>query len=336
MRAIVVEQPGGAQVLQLAEAPEPQPGPADLLVQVRAAGLNRADLLQREGRYPPPPGESALLGLEIAGEVLAAGPEARGPGGLTFRPGDRVMALLAGGGYAERARVPAAQALPLPEGLTFAQGAAIPEAFLTAYLNLFHIGRLAAGEVVIVHAAASGVGTAALQLCRGVASVVLATASAPKLQGLFAQGATHVLARGEVASGRRLAEAVEAAAGRGADLVFDLVGASYLEANTAALGLHGRLCCIATAGGAKGTLDLGQLLYKRLSVFGSTLRTRTAGQKAKLCAQFAAEVLPRFQPGAKSPLQAVVAQALPFEEVAAAHRLLESNEVTGKVVLTLP
>ena len=337
MRAILVQQPGGPEVLSVGEAPEPLPGAGDLLVQVHAAGLNRADLLQRMGRYPPPPGESDLLGLEVAGEVISAGSgcEGRGPGGRTYRPGDRVMALLAGGGYAERARVPAAQALPIPPGLTFTEAAAIPEVFLTAYLNLVHIGRLAPGEVVVVHAAASGVGTAGLQLCRGVASVVLATASAGKLESLRQFGATHLLARDQVAGGKALAEAVRAAAGRGADLVFDLVGGSYLEANTAALGLHGRLCCIATAGGAKATLDLGALLGKRLSVYGSTLRTRSAEQKARLCERFAAEVLPRFEPGAALGLSPVLAKVFAFEEVRAAHALLEANEVVGKVVLDL-
>jgi NADPH:quinone reductase-like Zn-dependent oxidoreductase len=200
---------------------------------------------------------------------------------------------------------------------------------------LVHIGRLALGEVVIVHAAASGVGTAGLQLCRGVARVVLATASAGKLESLARHGATHLLAREQVTSGKALAEAVRAAAGRGADLILDLVGGSYLEPNVAALGLHGRLCCIATAGGAKGTLDLGALLGKRLSVFGSTLRTRSAEQKARLCERFAAEVLPRFEPGAALGLQPVLARAFPLEEVRAAHALLESNEVVGKVVLSV-
>jgi putative PIG3 family NAD(P)H quinone oxidoreductase len=335
MRAILVQQPGGPEVLSVGEAPEPVPGEGELLVQVRAAGLNRADLLQRVDRYPPPPGESDLLGLEVAGEVISAGSgcAGRGPGGRTYAAGDRVMALLAGGGYAERARVPAAQALPIPNGLSFTDAAAIPEAFLTAYLNLVHIGRLAPGEVVVVHAAASGVGTAGLQLCRGAASVVLATASAGKLGSLQRHGATHLLAREQVTNGKALAEAVRSAAGRGADLIFDLVGASYLEPNIAALGLHGRLCCISAAGGAKGTLDLGALLGKRLSVFGSTLRTRSAEQKARLCEKFAAEVLPRFAAQGATRLYPVVAKVFPFSQAAAAHTLLEANEVVGKVVL---
>src|SRR3989454_3912327 len=193
MRAIVIKSPGGPEVLELGEIPDPRPGPGDLLVRVRAAGVNRADLLQRLGRYPPPPGEPETMGMEIAGEVL----EPAAP----FQRGDRVMALLGGGGYAELARVPAAHAMPIPEGMDFAHAAAIPEAFLTAWLNLFMLGRLAPGEVVVVHAAASGVGSAALQLCRGVASTVLATASPAKHAPCPELGAPPVLARQNVPPG---------------------------------------------------------------------------------------------------------------------------------------
>lgn len=323
MRAIAIAAPGGPDVLRIAEVPEPAPGPSELLVQVRAAGVNRADLHQRQGRYPPPPGDSETLGLEVSGEVLrGAGP---------FREGDRVMALVGGGGYAERARVPAAQAMPVPEGLSFAEAAAIPEVFLTAWLNLVRIAGLRPGEVAVIHAAASGVGTAALQLCRGVARVVLATASPAKHDACRALGATHVLERDRVAA--HLAEAVKAAAGGQADVILDPVGAAYLEANVAALALHGRLCCISTLGGAKGTLDLGALLGKRLSLLGSTLRSRTPEQKARLVQDFAARALPRFAPGATLPLKPVLARTLPLEEAPAAHRLLDGNEVIGKIVL---
>ena len=333
MRAIVVEQPGGPEAMVLREVPEPTPGPGDLLVAVRAAGVNRADLLQRQGLYPPPPGEPETIGLEIAGEVITAGPgcDGRGPGGRTFRPGDRVMALLAGGGYAERARVPAAQAMPIPGRLGFVEAAAIPEAFLTAYLNLVTLGALARGQVVVVHAAASGVGTAALQLCRGVAEVVLATASPGKHDACRSLGATHVLARAEVPAG--LAAAVKsAAAGRGANLILDLVGASYLEANLAAQALHGRLCCISTMGGSKGTLDLGLLLQKRLTLLGSTLRSRSVAQKAKLVADFSSQALPRFERG---DLRPVLARSFPLEEAMQAHQALEEGAAVGKIVLEL-
>jgi tumor protein p53-inducible protein 3 len=320
MRAIVVKAPGGPEVLELGEVPDPRPGPGELLVRVRAAGLNRADLLQRLGRYPPPPGEPDTLGLEIAGEVVEPAPP--------FRRGDRVMALLGGGGYAELSRVPARQAMPVPDGIEFAQAAVIPEAFLTAWLNLFLLGRLARGEVAVVHAAASGVGSAALQLCRGVASTVLATASPGKHAACLDLGATHVLAREQVPTS--LAQAVRAAAGRGADLIFDLVGASYLEANVAALALQGRLCCISTMGGAKGTLDVGALLSRRLTVMGSTLRNRSAEQKAKLVADFADKALPRFATGELRP---VLGRTYPLAEARDAHAAMERNEVVGKIAL---
>lgn len=321
MRAIVVKEAGGPEVLQLGEIPDPQPREGDLVVGVRAAGVNRADLLQRLGRYPPPPGEPDTIGLEIAGEVEhPAGP---------FQRGDRVMALLAGGGYAEKARVPAAQAMPIPKGLSFEEAAAIPEAFLTAWLNLATLGALEKGHVVVVHAAASGVGSAALQLCRGVASVILATASPAKHEACRALGATHVLAREEVPD--RLAEAVRAASGgRGADLIFDLVGGAYLEANIAALGLQGRLCCISTMSGSKATLDLGAMLSKRLTVLGSTLRSRSAAQKAKLVADFSTRALPRFGRGELRP---VVARSYPLAQAAAAHADLAAERVVGKIVL---
>jgi tumor protein p53-inducible protein 3 len=317
-----VKAPGGPEVLEIGEVEDPRPGPGELLVRVRAAGVNRADLLQRLGRYPPPPGEPETLGLEVAGEVLEPAPP--------FQRGDRVMALLGGGGYAELARVPATQALPIPEGMSFAEAAVIPEAFLTAWLNLFLLGRLSPGEVVVVHAAASGVGSAALQLCRGVASTVLATASPGKHAACLELGATHVLARQDVPAG--LPEAVRRAAGRSADLIFDLVGASYLEANVAALALQGRLCCISTMGGSKGTLDVGALLTRRLTVMGSTLRTRSGAQKAKLVADFAQKALPRFHTGELRP---VLGRTYPLAQAREAHASLERNEVVGKIALLL-
>ena len=321
MRAIVVKQPGGPEVLQLGEIPDPQPGETDLIVRVRAAGVNRADLLQRLGRYPPPKGEPDTIGLEIAGEVEhAAG---------AYKRGDRVMALLAGGGYAEKARVPAAQAMPVPKALSFEEAAAIPEAFLTAWLNLATLGALQKGHVVVVHAGASGVGSAALQLCRGIASVILATASPSKHDACRKLGATHVLAREEVQT--KLPEAVRAASGgRGADIIFDLVGGAYLEANIAALGLQGRLCCISTMSGAKATLDLGALLTKRLTVLGSTLRSRSAEQKAKLVSDFIARALPRFDSGELRP---VLARSYPLAQAGAAHQDLAEDRVVGKIVL---
>lgn len=315
MRAIVVRE--GKMLLE--EIPEPQLREGDLLVQVKAAGVNRADLLQAQGRYPPPPGEPETIGLEIAGEVLE--PQSR--------RGERVMALLAGGGYAERARVPAAQAMPIPTRLSFAEAAAIPEAFLTAWLNMVTLGAVDRGKVVVIHAAASGVGSAALQIAQAFsARVILATASARKLEACRALGATHVLPRPEVP--QRLAEAVYAAAGRGADLILDAVGADYFAANVAALGLHGRLCCISTQSGSTAAIDLHALLLKRLTILGSTLRSRSAEQKARLVADFSQRGLPLFERGELRP---VLAQTLPLAEAGRAHELLRKGEVVGKVVL---
>src|ERR671935_2833836 len=316
MRAILVKSFGGPEVLQIGEAPDPQPRPGDLLVRVRAAGVNRADLLQRLGRYPAPPGESDILGLELASEVVQ--PSA------PFRAGDRVMALVAGGAYAEVARVPAAQAMRIPEKMSFIDAAAIPEAFLTAWLNLMMLGRLARGEIAVVHAAASGVGSAALQLCRGVASVVLATASEPKHRACLELGASHVLARNDVPSG--LAQTVHRIAGRGADLIFDLVGGSYLEANVSALGMQGRLCCISTMGGAKATLDMATLLARRLTILGSTVRSRSPEQKAKLVADFRDKALARFETGELRP---VVGRTFPLDRARDAHDAMTRNEVVG-------
>jgi NADPH:quinone reductase-like Zn-dependent oxidoreductase len=218
--------------------------------------------------------------------------------------------------------------MPIPPGLSFAEAAAIPEAFLTGWLNLMMLGRLAPGEVVVVHAAASGVGTAALQLCRGIASVILATASPSKHEACRKFGATHVLARDEVPA--KLPDAVKAAAGRGADLIFNMVGATYLEADIAALGLQGRLCCISTMSGAKATLDMNALLYRRLTVMGSTLRTRSAAQKAKLVRDFSEKALPRFATGELRP---VLARTYPLAEAQRAHDAIARNEVVGKIVL---
>ena len=309
MRAIVVNE---QQQLVAGEVPDPQPQAGDLLVAVRAAGVNRADLLQRIGRYPPPKGESEIIGLEVAGDVVEP----------AQRRGERVMALLAGGGYAEKARVPAAQAMPIPRGLDYAEAAAIPEAFLTAWLNLFMIGQLKAGENVVVHAGASGVGSAALQLCHGVAGMLLATSSPGKEAACRSLGATHWLAREDVP--KKLHESIQA------DVILDTVGAAYLEANLAALRLHGRLCCISTMSGAKAQLDMGMLLYKRLSILGSTLRSRTAAQKAKLVRDFSEKALRRFDTGELRP---VLARTFRFDEAMQAHEALQKGEVVGKLVL---
>ena len=324
MKAVLVRQPGGPEQLTLGEYPTPEPGPGELLVRVHATALNRADILQRRGLYPPPPGASPLLGLEAAGVVAALGEGCAG-----WRVGDRVFALLPGGGYAEYVTVPAAMALPIPPSLSFEQAAAIPEAFLTAFQTLFWIGRLQAGEWVLIHAGASGVGTAAIQLARDAGARVAVTAgSEPKLQACRDLGA-------EVAINYKLGpfapKVLEATGGRGVDLILDFVGAPYWEQNLECLATDGRLVLIATMGGGiVDRFDLRRLMGKRLQVTGTTLRSRSLEYKTRLTREFAARALPKFADGTLRP---VIDRVFPWEQVAEAHRYMESNRNIGKIVL---
>jgi tumor protein p53-inducible protein 3 len=318
MRAILFDAPGGPEVLYLGEAPDPQPGPDDLLIRVHATAINRAECLQRRGAYPPPPGASSILGLELAGEVVRpVGP---------WQVGDRVMAVVTGGGYAELASVPGSVALRIPESMSYAEAAAIPEAFLTAHLNLFTLGRLQPGETALVHAGASGVGTAAIQLARAAGAAVIATASAGKLELLRSLGATAVDYRAEP-----FAEAVQAATdGRGADVVLDFVGAPNWGGNMAALAQRGRLLLIGMLGGSQGQLDLGAIMAKSLTVTGTTLRRTPLPQKAALARDFAEFALPRFERGELRP---IIDSTLSIAEAAEAHRRMEANANSGKIVL---
>lgn len=320
MQAILFNTPGGPEVLRYAAAPDPQPGPDELLVRVRATAVNRADILQRRGGYDPPPGASPILGLELAGEVLhAAGP---------WQPGDRVMAVVTGGGYAELAAVPAGMAMRIPDQFSFEQAAAIPEAFLTAFLNLFTLGRLQAGEAVLIHAGASGVGTAAIQLARAAGARVFATAgSAAKLDLCRALGAELAIDY----KAERFAERVLAAtAGAGVNLVLDFVGAPYWQANMAALAPYGRLMLIGFLGGSRGELDIGPILGKSLTVAGTTLRRTPLEQKVALTRAFEAFALDRLVGGELRP---VIDRSFALAEAAEAHRYVEANANAGKVVL---
>ena len=320
MKAIVFDQPGDADVLRYADAPDPQPGAGELLVRVRASAVNRADILQRRGGYSPPPGASAILGLELAGEVAEDAGE--------WRAGERVMAVVTGGGYAELAAVPAGMAIRIPAQFGFEQAAAIPEAFLTAYLNLFTLGRLKAGEIVLIHAGASGVGTAAIQLARAAGARVFATAgAAAKLELCRALGAELAINYKTEAFAERVAEA---SGGQGANLVLDFVGAPYWEANMAALAPYGRLMLIGFLGGSRGALDIGAILGKSLTVAGTTLRRTPLDQKVALTRAFAEFALPRFASGELRP---VIDRTFDLADAADAHRYVESNASAGKVVL---
>jgi len=307
MKAILMQQYGGPGVLQLGEAPDPVMGDGDLLISVRAAALNRADLLQRRGHYPPLPGAPDILGLEAAGEVAAVGSAVTG-----WRPGDRVCALL-------------------PEGFSFEQGAAVPEAFLTAYLNLFWLGQLAPGGRVLVHAGASGVGTAAIQLIREAGAAAYATAgTAAKLERCLELGAVSAWNYREGSFAGWVAEATQ---GRGVDIVLDFVGAPYFEDNLKSLAVGGRLIVIGTMGGdLVNGFRLGQLLGKRLQIIGTTLRSRSVEEKIRLSREFAEFALPRFRDGRLTP---VIDTVFSWEDAVKAHEYMESNANIGKIVLRI-
>ncbi len=316
MKAILVPSPGSPEALVLGEAPEPVLREGEVFVRVRATAVNRADLLQAAGKYPPPPGESEVLGLEAAGVVEGTG--------------ERVFCLLPGGGYAEKVAVPRSMLMPIPDRLSFEEAAAVPEAWFTAYLNLFREGALAAGEVVLLHAAASGVGTAAVPLAKDAGARVVATVrSAAKAGALEALGADLVVD----STARDFAEAVEERLGRASvDLVLDPVGGATLAGNVRLLARGGRLVLIATMGGGAAELDLRAVLTKRLRIVGSTLRARPLAEKADLTAAFVRDVLPGFADGRFRPL---VDSVFPLERTADAHRRMASNANVGKIVLTV-
>ncbi len=317
--------PGGPEVLEVREVPAPEPGPGSVRVRVRAAGVNRADLLQRRGRYPAP--EDApqdIPGLEYAGTV-----DAVGAGATRFRPGDRVMGIVGGGAYAEAVVVAEPLVVPIPDGLGFEEAAAVPEAFVTAHDALFTLLGLCAGERLLVHAVGSGVGVAALQLAREAGATVLGTArSAWKLERARELG----LDSGIVTEGVGFADAVlEHTGGAGVDAVLDLVGGAYLADNLRALAPKGRMAVVGLVSGPRAELDLGLLLRKRLTLTGTVLRGRTTEEKAAATRAFADHVLPLLAAGRVRP---VVDAVYPMDRAAEAHRRMESNLNFGKLVLS--
>jgi len=323
MKAIVIAEPGDESVMRVGEAPEPALGPGDLRIRVAAAAVNRADLLQRQGLYPPPPGASEVLGLECAGEVVEVGADVSG-----WAPGDRVMALLAGGGYAEQVVVDAGSAMPVPAALSLEEAAALPEVFLTVFLNVFQLGGLAEGGAALVHGGGSGIGTAAIQLVKAAGARIVVTAgSEEKCRRCLELGA-------DVAVNYRDGDFVEAAkqatGGRGVDVVLDSIGAPYLDANLRALATGGRLVLIGLMGGAKAELNLAALLARRLQVIGSTLRARPPAEKAGIVAGFLERFGARVE---KGELRPVVDRVLPLAQAADAHRAMKASEHFGKIVL---
>jgi putative PIG3 family NAD(P)H quinone oxidoreductase len=325
MAVVEIAHAGGPEVLCRAERPRPEPGRGELLIRVAAAGVNRPDILQRQGHYAPPPGVSDVPGLEVAGTV-----EAQGPGVGGWSAGDPVCALVAGGGYAEYCVAPAPQCLPVPTGSSLVEAAAIPETFFTVWHNVFERGRLAKGEVLLVHGGSSGIGTTAIQLGRAFAARVLATAgSAEKCRACEGLGAERAI---DYRMEDFAAVVAEATGGRGADVILDMVGGDYTPRNVQCLAVEGRLVQIAFLKGSKVELDLRPVMQKRLTVTGSTLRPRPVEEKAAIARALRENVWPRLERGEVRP---VIFKTFPLEQAPEAHRLMESSQHIGKIVLTV-
>jgi NADPH:quinone reductase len=325
MNVIEIAAPGGPEQLKLARRPVPRPGDDEVLVRVAAAGVNRPDVMQRQGRYPPPPGASDLPGLEIAGEIVELGPKVS-----TLSVGDKVTALLAGGGYAAYAVAAVPLCLPVPDGVSMAEAAAIPETFFTVWTNLFDRGRCKAGDVVLIHGGTSGIGTTAIQLAAAWGARVFATAgSDAKARACEKLGAV----RGINYRTEDFVEVVRAQTeGKGVDVTLDMVAGSYVARNLDIAALEGRVVVISLLGGAKAEINMGLILTKRLTLTGSTLRARTVAQKAEVAAAVRKNVWPLLASGRVRP---VIHATFPLAEASEAHRLLETSNHIGKIVLTI-
>jgi putative PIG3 family NAD(P)H quinone oxidoreductase len=329
VRAVIPAEAGGPDVLVCHEVSDPVPQAGDLLIDVAAAGVNRADLLQRTGRYPSPPGAPAWPGLEISGVVAALGPDVPGTDAGGWAVGQRVCALLAGGGYASRVVVPAGQVLPVPAGTDLVDAAGLPEAVCTAWSNLVDVGRLSAGEWVLVQGGSGGVGSVAVQLAAALGARVIATAGGPERARRCEELGAEIGLDHRAGLFTRMVQAVTE--GRGVDVVLDVLGAAALADHLEVLATGGRLVVIGLQRGRRAEIDLGLLLERRASIHGTTLRARPAAEKAALVAAVRTHVWPLLDDGRLRP---VVHARLPLERAADAHRLLESGEVFGKVLLT--
>jgi len=324
MKAIIVKQFGGPEQLAIADVPDLSPNAEQVTIDVHAAALNRADLLQRRGKYPPPSGESEILGLECAGVVSKVG-----PGVTRVKVGDRVMALLAGGGYAEQVTVHQHMAMKVPEHLRLVDAAAIPEAFLTAREALFTLGQLAPGGRVLVHAAAGGVGSAAIQLAKALTATVFATASAGKGEQVKALGADTVI---DYKSADFATVVLEHTAGKGVDVVIDFIGADYWPQHSKCLSVGGRCVVVGVLGGANAQVNLGALLFKRHQILGLVMRSRSLSDKIAITERFVRESLPLIE---SKTLRPVIDSVFDWRDVAQAHERMERNENVGKILLRI-
>jgi putative PIG3 family NAD(P)H quinone oxidoreductase len=325
MKAITFDAPGEPEVLHLADVPDPTPGPEDLLVRVRASALNRADTLQRRGNYPPPPGESEILGLELAGEVEAVGSAVRG-----FKAGDRVFGLVGGGGYAEKALMHSQMAMRIPEAWGFETAAAVPEVYFTANETLFTLGELTQGETVLIHAGASGVGTAGLQMAKQAGARVFVTAgSAEKIARCTELGADAGINYKEEDFAERVMALTDKA---GVELVQDFIGAAYWDRNLRCLKVAGRMVMVGLMGGIKVEANLNVIMGKRLRIMGSVMRSQPLQNKIAITRRFQERWLPLLESGVLKP---VIDTSFPLADAAAAHRYMEENRNVGKILLTI-
>ena len=324
MRAVIAPDPGGPDALVVTDLPDPTPGGGEVVIDLAGTAVNRADTLQRQGHYPPPPGASDVLGLECSGVISAVG-----PGVDRWSVGDEVCALLAGGGYAEKVLVPAGQVMPVPDGVDLVAAGALPEVACTVWSNVFMTAALQEGETFLVHGGGGGIGTFAIQLAHALGARVATTAgSAEKLEVCRSLGADITVNYKE----QDFVEELEAATdGHGADVILDNMGAKYLGRNVAALATEGRLVVIGMQGGTRGELDLGMLLRKRAAVIATSLRARPVPEKAAICASVVEHVWPLVADGS---IKTLVHTTLPLEQVREAHRTMEASDHVGKIVLT--
>ena len=325
MMCVEIAEPGGPEVLRVIERSDPVPGPGDVLIQVAAAGVNRPDVMQRRGAYPPPPGASDIPGLEVAGTIAAVGDRVS-----DWRVGDRVCALVSGGGYATMCVAPAVQCLPVPSPLDVVAAAGVPETFFTVWTNVFDRGHLRSGETALFHGGTSGIGTTAIQLAAARGATVIATAgSDEKCRACEALGATHAINY----RSQDFVEAVKQLTNkRGVDLILDIMGGDYLPRNLTALATDGRLVQIGLMGGESSTVDLRRVIGRRLTITGSSLRPRTPAEKGEIASALKREVWPLLERGTVKP---IVYKVFPLAQASDAHRVMESSEHIGKIVLSV-